>query len=180
MFMFVKSLLENPPHTSYEGEDKDEVILYVLRQSFWRNVGWITGSILLVFVPFIVLPLLPSFIDPALKLTIVMFWYLVLFGYTFQRFINWFFNVYIISNKKIIDVDFHGILYKNISEAALTSVEDVTSVVKGAMGVTFNIGDVLIQTAGESREFDFEGVDNPSKVRDIISDLVTKRKGLKK
>jgi len=174
--MFVKSLLENPPHTSYEGEDKDEVILYVLRQSVWTNVGWIIGATLLVFVPFFVLPLLPDFITVNLKLTMIMFWYLVLFGYTFQRFINWFFNVYIISNKKIIDVDFHGILYKNISEASLSSIEDVTSVVKGAMGVTFNIGDVLIQTAGESREFDFEGVDNPSKVRDIISDLVSQHK----
>lgn len=180
MFAFAKSLLEKPPHTSYEGEDKDEQILYVLRQSFWTNVPWILGLIILVLIPFFVLPLLPNFITFNLKIVMFMFWYLVLYGYAFQRFINWFFNVYIISTKKIIDVDFHGILYKNISEAPISSIEDVTSEVKGAFGVIFNVGDVMIQTAGESREFDFAGVDNPSKVRDIISDLWTKEKGRKK
>ena len=43
--------------------------------------------------------------------------------------------------------------------------------------VIFNYGSVYIQTSAEKREFEFENIPNPAKVRDIISDLVTKVKG---
>jgi len=174
--MFYDSFLENPKSITYHGEDSDEQILYVLRQSFILNIPWILGTLLLLLFPPLIFPLLPKYIGISFKFSVVLFWYLVLFGYAFQRFINWFFNVYIISDKKIVDVDFHGIMYKKISEATLDSVEDVTSTVKGLTGILFNIGHVYIQTAAENREFEFEGILNPSKVRDIISDLVAKKK----
>ena len=174
--MFLKSILENPKNITYEGEDKDEHILYVFRQSFITNIPWLLIATLLLIIPAFLLPLVPPFIHESFRLPIVLFWYLIVFGYSFQHFLNWFFNVYIVSDKKIIDVDFHGILYKNISEASIKSIEDVTSTVKGLVGVVFNIGDVYIQTAAENREFEFNNVDNPSKVRDLISDLVARKR----
>jgi len=175
--MLIKSMLENPIDIRYSGEDPDEKILYVFRQSFLVNIPWLFFSIVLCFAPFLILPLVPNFINPGFKFSSTLFWYLIVFGYGLQNFLNWFFNVYIISNKKIVDVDFQGILYKKISEAPLKSIEDVTSTVKGIVGVVFNIGNVYIQTAAENREFEFDFLDNPSKVRDIISDLVAKKRG---
>ena len=58
----------------------------------------------------------------------------------------------------------------------MDNIEDVTSNVAGALGVTFNIGALYIQTAAEKREFEFGGVDDPSRIRDILSDLVAKVK----
>ena len=69
-------------------------------------------------------------------------------------------------------MDFNGVLYKNISECTLNNIEDVTSNVIGTFGILFNIGDVFIQTAAEKSEFEFDNIDNPAKIRDIISDLV--------
>jgi len=74
-------------------------------------------------------------------------------------------------------MDFHGLLYRNISQAPIRNIEDVTYNISGALKVIFNYGDVLIQTAGEKVEFEFEEVGNPSKVVDILSDLVSKLKG---
>lgn len=175
--MFIKSILKNPKGISYEGEDKDEKILYVFRQSLLTNIPWLFITFIMLVSPLFLVSMLPSFISYELKFLLVVFWYLVTFGYTFQRVLNWFFNVYIISNKKILDVDFHGFLYKNISEAPLKSIEDVTSNVKGALGVIFNIGDVYIQTAAEKREFEFTKLDDPSHVRDLVSDLVARKRG---
>jgi len=73
-------------------------------------------------------------------------------------------------------MDFHGILFRNISEATLANVEDVTHTVSGTLQVVFNYGDVIVQTAGEQREFDFESVPSPARVQDIISDLVAQRR----
>lgn len=170
--MFYNSFIENPKNVRYNGEDADESILYIFRKSFILNLPWMLSVFVLIFVPFFLVPLIPNFINTGFIFATVCFWYLVLFGYSLERTLNWFFNVYIITNKKIIDVDFEGMLYKKISEASLKSVEDVTSTVKGLLGVIFNIGDVFIQTAAEKTEFEFTSVSDPSKVRDIVSDLV--------
>jgi hypothetical protein len=178
MSILLSSFIEKPKKTSFDGEDHDEHIKYVLRRSFITNLDWMATATIMIFIPLILdivyanaaannFPTLST--GTAFVLNI--FWYLLTFGFIFQNFLNWYFNVYIITNKKIVDVDFHGILSKNISEAALRNVEDVTSNVTGTLRIVFNYGHVFIQTSAEKREFDFEDVANPSKVRDLIADL---------
>jgi len=108
--------------------------------------------------------------------SVTVLFYLFVFGFALQAFLNWFFNTYVITDKKIVDLDFQGVLYKNISEATLDNIEDITSTVKGTFGVVFNVGSVFIQTAAEKNEFEFENVDHPAKIRDIIADLVAETK----
>jgi membrane protein YdbS with pleckstrin-like domain len=176
----LSSSLKHPKNVNFEGEDNDEHITYVFRRSFITNFDWIVIAVLLLITPWIAGFL---FVITANEETIALIptdlvliaqasWFLFTFGYIFQNFINWFFNLYIITSKRIIDVDFIGLLFKNISEAPLYTIQDVTSEVKGTTKVVFNYGTVHIQTAGERREFQFEDVHNPSYVRDIISDII--------
>jgi len=175
------SLVKAPKHTSYEGKDADENILYIIRRSVWVLLPPLILLGAAVFIPTIIplfaggdiTQILHSWeVAPGFATSVVIFWYLGCFFYLLQALIIWYFNVLVITNKKIIDLDVRGILYKNTSEASLRNVEDVTSTVTGTMGTVFNIGTVSFQTAAEEREFEFEFVDDPSKVRDIISDLV--------
>lgn len=179
----LNSLTENPRATSYEGRDEDERIKYVIRKSVLLTVPWILTTAFLFVVPLLVPYLLrflpedtPTLFDEGSVFIITVLWYLFSFSFFLQSLLGWFFNVLVITNKKIVDIDFVGFLYKNISETTLDNIEDVTSNVKGPLGVTFNIGSVFIQTAGEKREFEFWGVDDPSAIRDVISDLVSKVK----
>lgn len=179
----LKSFVESPDRACFDGEDKDEKILYVLRKHPVTNVDWIFISVLLFITPLLVSRFVALFGAstfphiPANYLTIVIiFWYLFNFIYTLESFLVWFFNVYIISDKRIVDMDFYGLLYRNVSEAPIRNIEDVTYNISGALKVIFNYGDVLIQTAGEKIEFEFEEVSNPSRVVDILSDLVSKLK----
>lgn len=182
MSTFLGTFIRNPKNTSFDGEDNDEKILYVFRRSFVTNFDWIFISAILFATPGIVGTFFkyvsPSGIefDKSFIFVLGLFWYLVSIGFTFHNFANWFYNVYIVTNKKVVDVDFHGILYKNISEAPLKNIEDVTSNISGALEIVFNYGCVYIQTSAEQREFEFENVSNPAKIRDIISDLVSKVK----
>lgn len=178
MSILLSSFIERPEKTRFDGEDEDEKILYVFRRSFITNFQWIAVAIVMLFVPLVLdtiyanaaIKELPN-ISRRLAFILNLFWYLGTFGFILQNFLNWFFNVHIVSNKKIVDVDFHGVLSKNISEAAIQNVEDVTSNVTGALRVIFNYGHVFIQTSAEKREFEFEDVANPAKIRDLISDL---------
>lgn len=179
MGLIFKSLVKSPEKTTYEGEDSDEKILYVIRESSWILLPSLLTVIALVLIPVVLFPYLYSMnikldlgIKSAFLASLNIFWYLFTFGYLFQVFINWYFNIFIITNKKIVDFDVRGLLYKNISEASLRNVEDVTSRVVGTFGTVLNIGSVFVQTAAEEREFEFEMVDNPGEIRDTISDLM--------
>ncbi|HLD51526.1 hypothetical protein A3K34_04390 [candidate division WWE3 bacterium RIFOXYC1_FULL_40_10] len=179
----LKSFVKNPEKTHYYGEDNDEQILFVFRASMLTIIPWVTLSALFAILPVFVVPALSSLhyngtnlISGGFLFSFLLFWYLFSLGYFFQNFLNWYFNVHIVTSKKIVDMDFHGILYKNISETTLTNIEDVTSTVKGTIGIVFNIGDVIIQTAAENPEFEFSKVANPAKIRDLIADLVAVRR----
>jgi hypothetical protein len=178
-----KSVVKSPERTAYEGEDADEKILYVVRETVWIVVPSLLVTVVLAIIPVILFPYLYSLntrlglgIKPAFIASLNIFWYLLTFGYLFQAFISWYFNIFIITNKKIVDFDVEGLTYKNVSEASLRNVEDVTSRISGTLGTILNIGDVFVQTAAEEREFEFNLVDNPGEIRDVISDLVSNLK----
>ncbi len=183
MRLLTHAMIKNPEKVCFIGEDHDETILYVLRRSVVTNVGWFFGSIGLFLAPILIDWILlamaidkKAFVPAEFAFVLTIFWYIFAIGFVFERFLNWFFNVYIISNKRIIDMDFHHMLSRDISEAPLRNVEDITHSVKGFMQLVFNFGDIMIQTAAEQREFNFEKVPNPAKVQDILSDLVSEIK----
>ncbi|MFA6981452.1 MAG: PH domain-containing protein [Patescibacteria group bacterium] len=174
------TFIKNPKNTRFDGEDDDEEILYIFRRSLITNLDWIGIAAIMLITPAIVRGVLAMnglILSRGFIFTLSLFWYLTIAGFVFQNLMIWYYNVYIITNKKIVDVDFHGILFKNISEAPLKNIEDVTSNISGALEVIFNYGSVFIQTSAEKREFEFENIPNPSKVRDIISDMVTQLRG---
>lgn len=180
----LSSFAENPQKMAFEGEDHNEKILYVLRRAFITNIGWLTAAIALFFIPIAINALLlryninnPGAIRPGFVLVINSFWYLFVFGFIFERFLNWFFNVYLITNQRVIDMDYTHLLNREISEAPLRNIEDITHTVMGTFSTIFNIGNVSIQTAGERREIEFELIARPAKVQDILSDLVSEVKG---
>jgi hypothetical protein len=92
----------------------------------------------------------------------------------FEKFLNWYFNVYIITTERIIDVDFISLLYKQVSEAQIAKIQDVTYTMGGLARAVFNYGDVLIQTAGELPNFDFLAVPHPNKVAAVIAEMKLK------
>jgi hypothetical protein len=183
MSQVLSAFIKNPDKVSYDGKDNDEQILYIVRESFFVLVGPFLVLFIGLVAPYFLLPILIRFnvengyvFKEGFVTAVSVFWYLLNFGYFLAVFINWYFNAFIITTKKVVDIDVRGLLYKNISEAALRNIEDVTSTVKGVFGTTFNVGGVFIQTAAEQREFEFSNIDNPSRIRDLVSDLVSNLK----
>jgi hypothetical protein len=179
--LLLKSLIKNPKNTSYEGKDNDEVVIMLIRQSLIAVLGWVITSVFLFIIPFFLMPYLTTLQYEGEKvfnglfiLSFTLFWYLALFDYVFQRFLDWYFEVLLVTNKKIIDIDKGA---TNISETFLNNVQDVTSKMSSVLGQVLNIGSIHIQTAAEREEFEFHLIDNPSAVRDAISDMVAKKGG---
>ena len=172
-----KSFIKEPKNTSYEGEDRDERVKILVRRSLLSVLHWVLTSIIFFILPFFLIPFLAKLqyngthVFGGLFLTcFTLFWYIFLFGFILQCFFDWFFDVFLVTNKKIIDID-RGCT--NISETPLRNVEDITSKMYVPWGQVFNVGSIFLQTAGETKEFEFEMLDDPSTVRDAISDLIS-------
>lgn len=172
------SFIKDPDKVRFVGEDAGEKVMWVFRRHPITNLGWVLITVVLFLVPHFVSAYTAftgiSFFETLpwrYNFIFYTFWYLFVFGYAFENFISWFFNVYIVSNKRVVDVDFFGLIHRRISEAELQDIEDITHQINGAAQIIFNYGSVFIQTAGEQREFEFELVPNPARVQDIISDL---------
>lgn len=177
------SYIENPQNCRFEGQDPTEKILLLLRAHPITNLSWIIPAFFLLFlplfIPFIIslLKLDISFIPNLFRLAFVVINYLIMLVIVFEGFLYWYFNVYIVTEKNIIDVDFHSILFKNIDMAPLRNVEDVSSSMGGLFQSIFHYGNVFVQTAGATKNIDFINVLVPHKVADFILDESHKQNG---
>ena len=168
----LSSLLVHPHVFDFSERDSDEEILVVARQHWFTNSRWVIITILMFMAPSF-LRSVPNLINIPLNYQFVgyIFWYTITFAYAYEKFISWYFNVYIITTKRIVDIDFNNLLTKKYSEAGIDSIQDVTSAVIGVIPTMFNYGNILIQTAAEINELTFERVPDPEKIIKVLQEL---------
>jgi len=97
------------------------------------------------------------------------FIFIWLFG--FLTWIDYYFDVWFITNERIVNIEQKGLFVRQISELDFSRVQDVTATVEGVIPTVLNFGDVHVQTAGEKERFVFRQVPDPSRVKDTIMRL---------
>ena len=102
---------------------------------------------------------------------VVFVWYLFTVSFTLEKFLAWFFNVNVITDERIIDVDFHNLIYRQISDANIDQIQDVTVEVGGGIRTFLNYGNVVIQTAAEVLRIDLLDIPRPDDVAKILRSL---------
>lgn len=91
-------------------------------------------------------------------------------------FVDYFLDVWVVTNERIIDIRQEGIFSRTVAETRFYLVQDVTSERKGVFQTIFNYGNVYVQTAAEKGRFVFENVPNPFSIAQKIMTLVEKDK----
>ena len=177
------SYVENPKNCHFEGQDADEKIILLLRSHPITNLTWIIPALLLFFLPVVFpkvvailglsLPIIPS----SFATGFLLINYLLVLVVTLEGFLYWYFNVNIMTDRKIIDIDFNSVLFKNVDLALIKDVQEAQSSVGGFLGMIFNFGNVFVQTAGANVTIDFKNIPHPTKVADLIMDQVHKAGG---
>ena len=168
----VKAFNVLPGRVRFETQEVREKVILLLRQHWVTQVGWIMIAGLMVVAPvsLVWIPLL-DFMPGNFQFMAIVMWYLLLIAFGYEKFITWFFHVFIVTDERVIDVDFYNLLYKEVSEAKIDNIEDVTYRQGGVLRAMFNFGDVAMQTAGEQREFMIENVPQPNRVVKILNEL---------
>lgn len=171
------SMMLLPKSVRFQSQNDDEDVFILLRQHWVINLPWIMNFFIGLLIPFVVVAILSALpnseeLFPFTYLVCAWIgWYIVLSSYIFMQFLKWYFNVYIITSDRIVDLDFLGLLNHKISEASLVNIEDVSSGHFGLWQNLFDFGTVKIQTAAETSEFRFDNVPKPGYVQDKIMDL---------
>lgn len=177
------SAYSRDPQVRFKDQEEDEIVLLLLRRHPITNSWWVLVSLFLLLLPLLILSgrLLPSFLDlsilpPRYLIFALLIWYLFVLGFVLHRFLDWFFNVTLVTSRRVVDMDYYNLLYFKVSETDFPKVQDVTYNVSGFLGTFFNFGSLLIQTAGTAPNFELQEIPNPAGVHDLITDLMQKPK----
>lgn len=162
----------------FRGQHENEEILRVIHRH-WFNI-FAHFFLILVFSflligSFLAFPLLfPEMLDAKnarlfLFVENTFFIFIWLFG--FLMWIDYYFDVWIITNERIVNIEQKGLFVRHISELNFSRIQDVTAEVEGILPTVLNYGDVLVQTAGEESRFIFRQVADPYQVKDMVMKL---------
>jgi len=163
------AFVAKPDGVNFETQLSKEKIILLLRRHWITNLGWVLIASLMIFAPVFLtsFPLI-SFLPSRFQFIVILMWYLLVIAFVLERFLSWYFNVNIITDERIIDIDFYNLIYKEISDAEIEEIQDVTLTMGGVIRTIFNFGTILIQTAAEKTQFEFEDVPNPALVIQVL------------
>ena len=158
----------------------DERVIITLRSHPIALLGEISLYLFLVVLPLIVKVFLdladyPLQLEEPLQ-TILEFgaslYYLYLLLFIFYHFFNYYLDIWIVTDKHIIDIEQKSIFNRSIAKQELYRIQDIKSEIKGVLPTLLNYGNVHIQTAGEVPYFVFRKISDPNRVVNIILKLV--------
>jgi uncharacterized membrane protein YdbT with pleckstrin-like domain len=96
---------------------------------------------------------------------------IIVWVYGFLIWIDYYFDVWIITTERLINIEQKGLFSRKVSELTYPKVQDVTTSIKGFFPTVINYGDVLVQTAGETENFLFRTVTDPQHIKKVIMDF---------
>ncbi len=173
----LSAFVVKPQDVRFQNQEDEETVVLLLRQHWVTNLRWLVITSLLILTPLFVWPLFVDSIKDlpgGYKFIGFLGWYLCTFSYAFVNFIIWYFNVYLVTNERVGDVDFHNLLYKNVATTRISKIQEVRSQNIGALSQIFNYGTDFISTSADTTNIEFENVPRPAKVVKIIENLMQK------
>jgi uncharacterized membrane protein YdbT with pleckstrin-like domain len=155
-----------------------ENIIIEVRKHWWALWEELAVVIFLFFIPIVISTVVlavPAIVDAIpgdptfLLIGVIVAWGLCMWIAGFMLWTEYYLDIWLVTDQKLVSVDQAGIFSRQISTLQLNKVQDVTVEVRGIIGTFLRYGDVKIQNAGEVREFIMHKVANPSDVELVIN-----------
>ena len=160
------------PGIKFENQKDDEKVLLSLRAHPITLVPTLVNSIIIFVFIFFSSFLLGQFLNPMQLIYTIMFFCFVTFIYIWSQIINWYFNIGIVTNRQIVDVDFSVFSYRDVTRTELTHIEDISVRVSGFFSSIFDYGNVFVQTAGSEINTEFKQIPHPALAAHIIQEII--------
>lgn len=167
----------------FPGREPDEQTVLVLHKHwlvFIRSValfvilGGVPSAIILLWSRLQTWTLLPGTLGHTLLVMAGALYFLFIWILIYDAWLSYYLDVFIVTDKRIVDIEQSGLFGRTVAEERLYRVQDVASTTEGILATTFRYGNVYVQTAGKTERFIFESVPNPEKVTRTILSLTDK------
>lgn len=154
---------------------KDEQVIYEVNRHWFRMFFWffsicttvIVSSVIFVFIVY-QLNLKGTISDIYFASFLFSLWLVFLWIILFIEWTDYSLDVWVITNKRILDIDQQGLFRRDIASVEIQNVQDVKVTVSGMLAMFFKVGDIHLQTAGVQKEFILRDAKNAEKVREVI------------
>lgn len=167
----------------FPGRQPEEKIVIVLHRHWFVFVRHVVVLVLLAGAPLVVWLIwthITDFVlsDGSLSQTLIIMggalYYLFLWILIFGYWLDYYLDVFIITDKRVVDIEQAGLFGRTVAEERLYRIQDVTSDAQGILATALRYGNVYVQTAGKTERFIFEQVAHPEKVAQTILALTDK------
>ncbi len=108
----------------------------------------------------------------TILIMVLSVWYLFTLLLFFTHFVDYFLDVWIVTNERLIDIRQQGLFSRIINEARLYRVQNVRIEIKGIFQTLFHYGDVIVETAGETGRLLLNNIPHPDTAARQILELV--------
>jgi uncharacterized membrane protein YdbT with pleckstrin-like domain len=168
------------PYKYFPDRRVNEKIVLLLRRH-WHSIA----KYFLVFILQIILPIIIFIVflqfseftwEKGSPISVLIFfgassYYLFIWLFFFHHWIDYYLDVWVVTDQRIINIEQKGLFSRTISELNIEKIQDVTSEVKGKLATLLKFGDVHIQTAAEEKRFIFSEIPEPREVAARIVEL---------
>lgn len=177
----LSSFCLDPADVSFQTQEDDERVLLFTRRHVVTNIPWLLFFFALIAIPFFFPLFFPmsafplAFLPPRFAPFALALYYLICVAFAFVNFLTWYYNIGIVTNKRVVDVDFSDIVYHDVAQTKLSLIDDVNYTQSGVLRTLFNYGDVFIQTAGGKENLEMLAIPKPSQAVEIVANLMGER-----
>ncbi|OGY99405.1 MAG: hypothetical protein A2945_00935 [Candidatus Liptonbacteria bacterium RIFCSPLOWO2_01_FULL_52_25] len=150
------------------------------RRRFWLPIlteAVLTG--LVAIAPLVLFNILPNVLPEAAELIVVRFqiplnflatiWALFAWMVLAVNWTNFYLDVLLVTNKRVLDIEQTGLFARDIAEARIENIQDTRVEVVGLLASLFDFGNLYIQTAAAKDQFVIRNIRHPNAVKDAIA-----------
>lgn len=154
--------------------DNDEKILLYIRKHWILFVVRIFPIIIFAVLPIIFPTIITFFLPMELERfkdagwALYFMWLIVLWVWGFLLWTEYYLDVWVLTDRKIISADQKTLFNRHMSTLELEKIQDITIEVNGFIETMFGYGTIRVQTAGEIRKFALDDAYHPEEAKEII------------
>lgn len=168
-----------PQGIHFAGQMDEEEIILLLRAHLITITPWFLWVLIGVLVPIFLIVFLNvagilAGVSSGMVIILTLYWYVGLSIFAFLNFLFWYFNVGIITNERIMDIDWNSVTHHDVAVTQMSKVQNAKADISGVMASIFNFGSVYVETAGNTPNIEFLNVKHAQLVVRKIQELMSK------
>ena len=173
--MGINNLIHKKNYEKVAAKVRRHLITFIPTLLFFIAVALVPVGLFFLIQNIFPFFLTSTIIYPLLILLASLF-YLSVLLFFYTSFIEFYLDLHIITNDRMVDVEQITLFARKIVEVDLYQIQDVSSEIKGFFATIFKYGTVQVQTAGSIPKFTMQNIPDPHGLRRLILDLAAQDK----